>query len=79
MLTLTIIIFVLIAWNGISEVIHYKERKNLYNRLMAKNLSEVKSYEAPKKAKPNTNHGNPIRKKLMEDGIYDSLIDEGRL
>ena len=37
----------------VKEYLHGRERKNLNDRLMAKNLSELKSWEAPRSVIPD--------------------------
>lgn len=63
------VIIVLLLWNIASEILHYRERRSLYNRLMASNLGEVKAMEEKPKSRSST-LGNPLRKQLVDDGLY---------
>lgn len=45
------VICILCAVIVLQSVLHFAERRDLYNRLMCRNLSEYKSGDAPKKVK----------------------------
>ncbi len=62
------IIIILALTLGIQSGIHARERKDLYNRIMAGNLREY--HEAIKDNRPSkTTKGNPIKRTL--DKQYD--------
>lgn len=44
-----IIVLIFVAYTAYSEYMHYKERKQLYSRIQAKDLTEYKRVEEPVK------------------------------
>lgn len=61
-------IITLMGWVTM-EILHHRERKDLYNRLMAANYTEyVQSQSPPPKAKEN-----PLKKNIQ--GAYRNLRD----
>lgn len=59
-----LVVYILLTFIVFLEVLHYRERSQLYTRLMAKNLSDFSSHEAmkqkPKIRIPDTQELEPL-------------------
>lgn len=66
---LTILIVVLIIGILVLEAFHYKERRDLYNRIMSKNVNEyIATKEAEKSpAKATKQYKDPMRASFQQD------------
>lgn len=67
-MTLTILIILLLATNAYREYLHHVERKDLYNRLMARNITEYHNVDRPPPKAPKNKFSTLLHKRNGKEG-----------